>query len=528
MASKEDVSGNHSLFEKKDILNIICHNIERMSFFTPQFKKFKRSPVWNTFEKIQIDKKDVNYVRCIKCHAIIAYDNTTGTSGMLRHNQKCCQKVFDKNDLVNDSENKTKAKVVNDIQKITNFAERIPPRASKNQLNTSIVLGLAKDCRPLSSVGNVGFLHIAQQLINFGAKHGRQSVENCIMDRTTLTKSILPEIYSQEEQKIKAMLKKESSFPKFAFTFDMWTDQYQYRKFLSMCIHFIDENWELVTKMLGVNEFEGESATTLNVKLNCQNILNTFFEKNEVTKIFEYGIVITDNGSNVMDVFKLRFPCYCHRLNTYVGWILRDEPSPNEKKIREMAAKGKPLKAKHLFCLSEQCPRIKACIADIKSLVTFFKRSELNSKLEHTLKQNVCTRFNSQLIMLKSYLAASVQIKQILLDRNDLHKIARIDDDLVKELIDFLQFFDECSKTLSGDNYPTFHLVALWISKLQSHIQVRDIDSVELQNLKKQAATCFDDYCKLDDLYYVACMFDPRLHLISECHVIRYIYFLIS
>lgn len=171
----------------------------------------------------------------------------------------------------------------------------------------------------------------------------------------------------------------------------------------------------------------------------------------------------------------------------------------------EMIAKKKTVPKKKLFQLSKSCPTIKVSFDAIKDLVTSFKHSKLNSRLSQTLKQDVTTRFNSQIIMLKSYINVAKEVKQILLNKIELHQIALIDEQLVSELIKLLEQFHNCSTVLSGDKYPTFQLVAL-----EFRIAISENDSIEIQKLKNQAAVCVDEYCKVEDIHYVACMLNPR------------------
>lgn len=146
----------------------------------------------------------------------------------------------------------------------------------------------------------------------------------------------------------------------------------------------------------------------------------------------------------------------------------------------------------------------------MKDLVTYFKRSNLNSKLTNTLKQDVTTRWNSELIMLKSYDKASAEIKKILYDNNMLHKLQKIDDGAVKDLINFLSPFMECSEVLSMEKSPTIHLVAPWFYKLEGHLENHSSDSDDLKTLKTQGRICFEEYCTVSMRQYLATFLNPR------------------
>lgn len=112
--------------------------------------------------------------------------------------------------------------------------------------------------------------------------------------------------------------------------------------------------------------------------------------------------------------------------------------------------------------------------------------------------------------MLESYARSSQEVKKILCEKQKLDKISKIDDDVVNQLIGFLKPFSECAEILSGDKYPTIHLVALWHYKLNQHIDVRADDSSEIKLLKEQCRRCMQEYLNLEDLHYIACTLDPQ------------------
>lgn len=55
---------------------------------------------------------------------------------------------------------------------IQNYLVKTTPKSAEHELNKSITFGLAKDLRPLHMVEGLGLKHLAQALINFGAKFG--------------------------------------------------------------------------------------------------------------------------------------------------------------------------------------------------------------------------------------------------------------------------------------------------------------------------------------------------------------------
>lgn len=135
------------------------------------------------------------------------------------------------------------------------------------------------------------------------------------------------------------------------------------------------------------------------------------------------------------------------------------------------------------------------------------KTTILNSKLTRTLKQEVCTRWNSERILINSYLDVRNEVKTLLLEAGKLDKITSVNDDILQELANFLKPFKHCSDVWSGNTYPTINLVAPHYSMLEKHIKITDKDSAEMKLLKGH---CFSEYCVTEDFHYAALMLDPR------------------
>lgn len=518
-----------SKLSKNDVLKLIGQESSRVSFFSTIAKSTKNAyKDWQCYKKMKIDEKIVPYVQCIQCKTVLSYSSDNGNSNLRKHKTHCDQEQSNALPDANSAEttsteigaSDTDMSAIETIEvsskigdkskksgtketKITSFMKKSVPLSCKIELNNNILRGLAKDIRPLSTVERPGFLHIAQSLINCGAKYGQQSAKNIIYGRKTLKTKNLPRLCLDEEARLEALLRNDSSFPKYSFTFDMWSEKYKQRSFLSLSIHLISDSWRLEKYSLGLTEFKYETAETANVRDACSKILKKYFNEEDVMKIFEESFAVTDCGGNMIIVFYKRFDCECHKLNTCMEWMFRD---PSEKDFNEMMAKKKSIPKKKLFRLSVSCPSIKASFDAIRDLVTHFKHSKLNARLSNTLKQNVPTRFNSQIIMLKSYITAAKEVKQMLLNANELHRIALIDEKLVSEHIKLLQHFQNSSVVLSGDKYPTFQLVALEFHKLRNNIAISENDSIEIRNLKSQAQVCVEEYCKVENIHYVACM----------------------
>lgn len=150
-------------------------------------------------------------------------------------------------------------------------------------------------------------------------------------------------------------------------------------------------------------------------------------------------------------------------------------------------------------------------IKECKLLVTYFKHSSLNSKLEKSLKQEVETRWNSKLEMLKSIYNQYDAISDILSERDELHRIEKIDQNILQVLVNFLEKFKEASDFLEGSNYPTLHTVIPWYKTLMDYCKVNISDNDITIIIKSVVEQIMLNKLKIENIHKIAVFFDPRM-----------------
>lgn len=231
-----------------------------------------------------------------------------------------------------------------------------------------------------------------------------------------------------------------------------------------MSVHYINNQWNLVKRIIFTTLFEDDKKSGENIK---REMTRKFCELGFSTDLFDKITYVTDQGPNILKALEnqKRLNCTAHLINT----VLRNAFSE-----------------KH----SEKIPHIHNLVINCKDLVTYFKQSGKVSKLSKTLQQSVETRWNSIFIMLNSVLFVLNDIKTVLreqnnsIDQSDFDAFD-IDENLLKELIGFLEIFDEATKELESDTRPTIHKVALWKEELLNHCKFNVSDSSEIKILKK-------------------------------------------
>ena len=235
-----------------------------------------------------------------------------------------------------------------------------------------------------------------------------------------------------------------------AFTFDLWTDDIRKVAYMSITVHYISEVFELNARTLHVKPVRDASHTAIMVSDEFREGLETFELNNFNAAQF---IVVSDSGSNCSGADGVRslydwHPCCDHKIATILTTVL------NKTTVMCKGVRSAPFYKYHDHALE-----IYTLIDAVKGLVTFFKQTNLQSKLTKTLKQENVTRWNSLLRCLHSVQDMLGEVVVLMTERNKLHKVANIDKDLLKELITFLEEFQKATLALEKFKEPTLHRV---------------------------------------------------------------------
>lgn len=135
----------------------------------------------------------------------------------------------------------------------------------------------------------------------------------------------------------------------------------------------------------------------------------------------------------------------------------------------------------------------------------------MHLKLEKSLKQESETRWNSKLEMLESVYNQFELIKDILNDKDELHRIENIDFDILVDLVNFLKIFKEASNCLEASKNPTLHLVIPWYKTLKEHCKISQQDSEVLKQIKKIVNEKITLKYKIEELHKLAIFFNPKM-----------------
>ncbi|XP_065318702.1 uncharacterized protein LOC135926698 [Gordionus sp. m RMFG-2023] len=304
-------------------------------------------------------------------------------------------------------------------------------------------------------------------------------------DRTTLSRSGLDDVY------LSMICQQINVGPKFcAITFDMWTDKYRRRNYITFTFHEIDNNFNIVFYTLATHH--------VTQKHTAETILS---EIEKVENEFDLGSkkiqMVTDAGPSVKKSVRLgeydHHLCLGHGLHNLVtvDGIKKVNKIENLiKKVREVivALRFKTADFENINDIeNRKCFESISYTSDILDLDDndLFYEDRLGydddsenqksyEKKHKTLKLNVPTRWHSILIILESVTGNNKNPINILLNRMEKPdlKLFNSDWDLVYELLNFLKTFKQTVEFLSVQKGVTTNLALLFRSEIKNHLIV--------------------------------------------------------
>ena len=149
-------------------------------------------------------------------------------------------------------------------------------------------------------------------MINIGTIYRSLSVDDLFLHPTTISRNVIKEA---ESVKSTLTLKLKDIFQLVggAFTTDMWTDDYRKISYISLTVHYIDENWQLKEQILAASKFPDAKHTAEQIKKTILGILKNYNLVPDIT--MKKFVFVTDSGANFIAAFRSlnHIPCFTHK-----------------------------------------------------------------------------------------------------------------------------------------------------------------------------------------------------------------------
>lgn len=434
------------------------------------------SDIWKKFGLIADEENNIisGYAGCKACCKVFAFDSKKlGTSSLRKHVDSCKRST-------------ESVAASSSIDRFFSKSLSTPRREDKEAIAQLAVKFVSRDIRSFETVSGVGFLELAQGLIDVGARAGSVDAQQLLPDPTTVSRR-LKKCAEDTRQSITPELRSQMTDSNGAVTLDFWTDDFRKVGYLCVTVHYINRNWELKERVLCTAEWDSTLRKTAdNIRPALMNSLRKF----GLEEFFSKLVYVTDKGANIVAALRTvtRLNCAAHNLNTVLQNTLGKHTEED------------------LF--GEE---VSGLIESAKSLVTYFKQSHLQSRLEKTLKASVETRWNSLHTMLDSISSQYEAIRTLLEERGEEDRLTSISTETLHDIVAFLVRFKEATKALEASKTPTIHLTAVWLERLRRHLQQCSTDSMTLSSLKEKCLKVLDDKFQLHPLHKLAMFLHPKL-----------------
>ena len=323
-----------------------------------------------------------------------------------------------------------------------------------------------------------------------------------IPSRTHIT-AVLKRQYELALGKVRELLNSDDGVA-LSFTTDIWTSA-AVEAYLTLTGHFLTADFTLMSCCLGTGAFP-ERHTGVNIAAKVRSMLGAFRvpQKHQVALVHDQAANMELAGRTLeekRDFYSV--VCTPHRLQNTIKAGL-------------------------------EVPRVSKLLASARKIVTHFKHSVVgmeairkrqDAQNEKRLKfiQDVATRWNSSLHMIKRLLLLRPHVTAILKDETvtkaadrqlDLHPEQY---GLMESLIEILKRFEAATTILSAEKTVTISCVLHIVVELASILEVNDTDSVTISQVKTVMLRDLQRRFSLkpfdaETMEAMSAILDPRFH----------------
>lgn len=343
---------------------------------------------------------------------------------------------------------------------------------------------------------------------------------------TTVATGALNDVYDVYLSSIKKLT---SSCPNnINIVLDMWTDKYKKISYINIKIHY-SVNFDLKCISLKTEHFP-HPHTGRAVADKVIETIEFFGLQNKKIK------AVTDGGSNIVSAMKIknieRLNCIAHSLHRFITYdILCNDAFEDLNNIilkikqiyrtltyrREDILEIQQLKENEkIFEILQNLQNITNCIDCDDNIVFGEMELELEAAIKNpslpSLKNSVETRWNSILSMLKSFSQNCEVINIVLLKmKRELLLIPSMEQELIKEFVEFLEIFSEATTYMQGQKYATISCVIYFHENIMSKfINQEGKSSFGIMiNLYIFAKQHFSERFKILKVHLIAALLDP-------------------
>lgn len=519
-------SWEKSKLGKIELEYLVANGSDQVSLSEPTKKA--NADLWKNWMNVDFKKESTGHALCLICrerNKAVIYKVNTSTKSMSKENIMHAEEEKTANEKSEKSLKKSE---------IGYYVEKELSNANKSVLTKVLQIGLCMNNDPFFWLEKPGSLLIMKAIsVMTRNNSGLFNFEKAICHRTTISKS-LPSTVEEGRRIISRIMSKCKAI---SLTADHWKDIQKNRTYMDFSASYVDlDKRQIMTRFINLKEVSGKGASDVEIALDD---LFKIYPNLQHQQLF----FTTDNGlkfmENLLNEDQDWISCMAHNLALFQKYaFFNDDP----KKLADLRTNKKknpvtldfdtskyPQHVIDVFLVmyGENVRNRTLCqegsielinlinlIYACKHLVRYIKQSNLQPKLESTLKQEVCTRWDSIYEMCRSVGGNENSLKE--LAELGIGKVSKyynlVDFALLFEVKQVLKLFRTARLKLCYRFRPTLYRVINYTINLRGIIMNEDPEFPDIfKKSKSVVAAIFETKVmqKITPHHKCAAIFSP-------------------
>ncbi|CAF4872642.1 unnamed protein product [Rotaria socialis] len=276
----------------------------------------------------------------------------------------------------------------------------------------------------------VGFQNLVKILVEVGqfASKSKFEVTDILSHPTTISKNI-SRLHDKYKLQLINICEKLTSY---CIIVDQWTETHT-------ALRYVTDDFQLFTFILGCFPYNAASHSTQHL---CEFVNKVLAEYNPVLGTTKF--VVTDNEAKMLAAFReqcCRIGCADHYLNKQSQHAFQSEKKHSNRSTFEAGG----------------CELAQTVFGHVKKIVSFVRHSHKQQKLPRELQNYSETRFAGAIIMVDIFREMYQNLPEVLINSNAMENYNAIEKDLLDDICNFLEPFQDVINALSKDRQLCLH-----------------------------------------------------------------------
>ena len=408
-----------------------------------------RSVIWQYFDRRKIDSNIFAYCKVGCCSVKLACPTGTTTAlyGHLKsYHPKESKECEKKNEELKRSKKEEKSHVVANQTTVTDlWAKKTtwPSNHSKaTEINQAIGYMIASDFLPYDFVEERGFQALMKLIVP----------QYHVPSRTTFSRNIIPAMYQNLKRETVGRISNDFvDLPSYCFTTDTWSSR-ALESYISFCLVYLTGEFEMRSVALENKPFSSASHTGEAILKSLEKSIDDWSLPRNLP-IY----VLRDNGSNMRAAMNLSqyfidLPCFAHTLQLTIN----DTVSEIEG-MQSMLTKCKKIVSHYHH--------------SIQSSQLLHAQQRQLGRDERGLIMSVATRWNSDFYMVQRLVEEKTAVSAEIADSGKVENLTTNEWKLADGYVMILSPFEQASRELCGEGYPTLSMKIPVLNGLLGNLQ---------------------------------------------------------